>query len=68
MGGPGNSVDRNHHYSIKKDTNFIVVTTSNTSVGFINLFKKHDKLWMKRKVMSLNLCCDQALLGLAIPT
>lgn len=32
--GPGNSLDRNHHYSFKKDVNFIAKRTSNTSVGF----------------------------------
>jgi hypothetical protein len=45
VGGPGNSLDRNHHYSIEDDLNFIAERTPNTNVEFVNLFQMH-KLWM----------------------
>jgi hypothetical protein len=55
VGGPGNSLNRNYHYSIEKDINFIVEKTSNTNVGFVGLFRRHDKPWMDRKAMCMNL-------------
>jgi hypothetical protein len=39
VGGPGNSLDRNFHYSIENDPNFIADRTLNTNVG-------HDKPWL----------------------
>jgi hypothetical protein len=47
VGGPGNSLDRNYNYSVQKDINFIVERTASTNVGFVNLFQRHDKPWMK---------------------
>jgi hypothetical protein len=63
LGGPGNSLDRNYHYLIEEDVNSITERTSNTNVGFVNLFKRHDKPWMNGKVRSVNLWRDQALMG-----
>jgi hypothetical protein len=62
VGGPGNSLDRNYHYQTEKDINFIVERTSNTNVGFVNLFERYDKPWMNEKVRSVNLHPDQALM------
>jgi hypothetical protein len=39
VGGPGNKLDRNYHYSIEKDINFIAERTSSTNVGFVGLFR-----------------------------
>jgi hypothetical protein len=38
MGGPGNSLDRNYHYSIVKDNNLIAEKSNKKNVGFVNLF------------------------------
>jgi hypothetical protein len=54
VGGPGNSLDRDYCYSIEEDLNFIAKMTGHTSVGLVNLFRRHDKLWMNRKVRSMN--------------
>jgi hypothetical protein len=43
VGGPGNSLDRNHYYSVEKDVNFIAERTANTNVGLVNLFRRHNK-------------------------
>jgi hypothetical protein len=32
-------------------------------VGFVNLFKRHDKPWMNEKVRRTNLRLDRALMG-----
>jgi hypothetical protein len=61
VGGLGNSLERNYHYSIENDLNFIAERTSNTSVGSINLFERHDKPWMNGRVSSMNLRLDSAL-------
>jgi len=61
VGGPGNSLDRNCYYQI--DIKFIAERTSNTSVGFLNLFERHNEPWMNEKVRSVNLHLDQAPLG-----
>jgi hypothetical protein len=63
VGGPGNSLDGNYHYSIEKDINFIAERICNTNVGFVGLFRRHDKLWMDRKVRSMNLHLERALMG-----
>jgi hypothetical protein len=63
VGEPGNSLDRNYHYQIEKNINFIAERTSNNNVGFVNLFERHDKPWMNEKVKSANLRLDQALMG-----
>jgi hypothetical protein len=63
VGGPGNSLDRNYHYSIEKDIYFIAERTSSTNVGFVGLFRRHDKPWMDRKVRSMNLHLERALMG-----
>jgi hypothetical protein len=36
--------------------------TANTNVGFVNLFKRHNKPWMNGKVRSVNLRLDLALM------
>jgi hypothetical protein len=61
VGGPGNSLDRNYHYSIQNDLNFIAVRTSNTDVGFMNFFERHIKPWMNERVRSMNLWLDWTL-------
>jgi hypothetical protein len=43
VGGPGNSLERNYHYSTENDLNFIAERTSNNGVEFINLFERRDK-------------------------
>jgi hypothetical protein len=68
VGGPGNSLDRNYHNSIEKDINFIAERTSNTNVGFVGLLRRHDKLWMDRKVRSMNLYLEWALMGCGNPS
>jgi hypothetical protein len=62
VGGPGNSLDSNYHCSIEEDLNFIAKWTSHTNVRPVNLFRRHNKLWMNRKVRSVNVQLDQALL------
>jgi hypothetical protein len=62
VGGPGNSLDRNYHYSIEDDLNYIAEWTSNTRVGFVNLFQRHDDPRMNEKVRSMNLRLDRALM------
>lgn len=62
-GGPGNNLDRNCHYSIKKDLNFFARRTDHINIRFVNLLRRYDKPWMNRKVRSVNLRLDQALLG-----
>jgi hypothetical protein len=44
VGGPGNSLDRNYHYSIEKDINFTAERTCNTNVRFVSIFRKHANL------------------------
>jgi hypothetical protein len=63
VGGPGKRLDRNSHYSIAKDINFIAERTSNTNVGFVGVFRRHDKTWMDRKVRIMNLRLERALMG-----
>jgi hypothetical protein len=62
VGGPGNSLDRNYHYSVEDDLNFIAKRTSNTEVGFVNLFQRHDDPRMNGRVRSMNLRLDRALM------
>jgi hypothetical protein len=61
VGGPGNSLDRNHHYSVEKDVNFNAERTTNTNVGLVNLFSRH-KPWMNERVRRVNLRLDRALM------
>jgi hypothetical protein len=63
VGGPGKSLDRNYHYQIEKDINFIAERTSNTNVRFINRFEWHDDPWKNEMVRSLNLHLAQDLMG-----
>jgi hypothetical protein len=53
--GARNSLDIKQYYSIDKGLNFIAERTSNTNVGFVNLYIKYGKLWMNRMVRSVNL-------------
>jgi hypothetical protein len=62
VSGPGNNLDGNYNYSIEKDINFIAERTANTNVGFVNFFQRHDKPWLNRRVGSMNLEVDQALM------
>ena len=62
VGGPENSLERNYHYSIEKDLNFIAGRTDHT-VRFVNLLSRHDESWINRKVGSVNLRLYRALLG-----
>ena len=63
MGGPGKSLERNYHYSIEKDLNFIARRIDHTNVRFVNLFRRYDEPWMNRKVRSVNLRLGRGLLG-----
>lgn len=60
VGGPGCSQERNCHYSTENDFNFIAVRTSNTGVGFVNLFEGHDMPCVHKKVRSMNIWFYQA--------
>jgi hypothetical protein len=63
VGGPGNSLDINYHYSLENDINFIAEKSNNTNVRSEILFWRHDKSWINRKVSSVNLRLDRALMG-----
>jgi hypothetical protein len=41
----------------------IAERTTNTNVGFVNLFSRHDKPWMNERVRRVNLRLDRALMG-----
>jgi hypothetical protein len=43
VGGQGNSLDRNFHYSIEIYLNFIAKRTINTNVGVVGLLVRHNK-------------------------
>jgi hypothetical protein len=60
VGRPGNSLDRNQYYSVEKDVNFIAERTTNTNVGFVNLFSRQDKPWINERVGRVNLRLDRA--------
>jgi hypothetical protein len=60
--GTWNSQNVNQDYSIDKDLNLIAERTSNRNVGFVNLLRKYDKLWMNGRVRSVNLQLDRALM------
>ena len=62
VGGPGNSLDRKYNYSIEEDLNYIAKRTCHINVGLVNLFRRHDKPWMNKKVSSVNIRLDRALL------
>jgi hypothetical protein len=53
VGGPGNSLDRNYHYSIEKDISFMAERSNNMNAGFVNKIWRHDRPWIKRKVRSV---------------
>jgi hypothetical protein len=59
VGGAGNSLRINQDYSIDIYPNFIAERTSNTNVGFV---RRYDKLWMNRRVRSVNHQLDRALM------
>jgi hypothetical protein len=67
VGGPGNSLERNYHYSIEKDLSFIARRADHTNVRFVNLLRRYDKPWMNRKMRNVNLRLDRALLGHGMP-
>jgi hypothetical protein len=55
VGGVQNSLDRHYYYLTEKDLNFIAERTTNTNVGFVNLFKSQSNTWMNGRVRSVNL-------------
>jgi len=61
--GPGNSLDRIYHYSVTMDVNYLAERVKNVNVGFVNLFRRHDKLWVNGKVRSAILQIDCVLMG-----
>jgi hypothetical protein len=61
VGGTGNSLYSYYHYSVKDDLNFTATRTSHINVGLANLLRKH-KPWMNRKVRSVNVQLNRALL------
>jgi len=62
VGGAGNSLDMNQYYSVDKGVNFNAERTSNTNVGFVNLLRRYHKLWMNRRIRSVNLQLDRSLI------
>jgi hypothetical protein len=60
--GSGNSLDRNFHYSVKMDIYFLAERVKSINVRFVNLFRRHDKLWVNRKVRNVILQIDCALM------
>jgi hypothetical protein len=62
VGGAGNILDINYYYSIDKGLSFIAERANNTNVGFVNLLRRCDKPWMNRRVGSVNLRTDRALM------
>jgi hypothetical protein len=63
VGGPGNSLNRNHYYSVEKDVNFTAERTADTNVGLVSLFRRDDKPWMNERVRRVSLRLDRALMG-----
>jgi len=62
VGGPGNSLHRNYQCSFEMDINLTAESSNNMNVRFVNLFWRHDKPWINRKVRGVNLGLHQALL------
>jgi hypothetical protein len=62
VGGPGNSLDRNYHYSADMHLKFIAKRTNNTNVGFVKQFMRHNKRWMKRRIRRMNVQLDWDLM------
>ena len=50
-------------YSIGKDINVIAERSNNSNVQSVNLFWRHDKPWINRKVRKVNLRLDLVHLG-----
>ena len=63
MEGPGNSLDRNYLYLVETDVNFLAERVKNINVRFVNLFRRHNKLWVNGQVRSVILQIDCALMG-----
>lgn len=40
----------------------VQTSDANNDVGYVNLFKRHDKPWMNEKVRSVNLQLDRDLM------
>lgn len=62
VGGPGNSIDNDCNYSIEKDVNNIIEMSSHTNVGFLSLFSRYDKPYLHRRVRSVNMRLERALM------
>jgi hypothetical protein len=54
VGEPGKSLGRNYHYSTEKNINFIAEGSNNMNVISANLFWRHNKPRIYRKVKSVN--------------
>jgi hypothetical protein len=61
VGGTGNSLDGPYYYLVEQDINFIAERTAYANVGYVNLLKMRDKLWMNGRVRRVNLRHDWAL-------
>jgi hypothetical protein len=44
--GPGYNLDKNYHYFNENALIFIVVRKSNINVALVNIFERHENLWM----------------------
>ncbi|KAJ4447740.1 hypothetical protein ANN_09748 [Periplaneta americana] len=62
VGGPGNRIDNDCNYSIEKDVNNIIEMSSHTNVGFLSLFSRYDKPYLHRRVRSVNMRLERALM------
>jgi hypothetical protein len=58
IGGSGKCFYTNFHYCIEKDISSIAESSNDMSVGFVKLFWRRDKLWINKKVKSVNFKLD----------
>jgi hypothetical protein len=63
VGWPGKSLNRNFHYSIRKDVKSIAEGPDNTRVAFVNLSNRHDNAWTVDEVRRVNMRPNGALRG-----
>jgi hypothetical protein len=63
VGGAGNSLDRKYYnWAEERPHSRIAERTTNTTVRFVNILKRHNKPWIKQE-KNLHLWLDQALTG-----
>jgi hypothetical protein len=60
---PGNGLNINYLYSIANDLNCIAERTSNTRMGFVSLFERHDMPWINGSFRIINIQLDQSLMS-----